>query len=285
MRAILELVRAPAALSVPGDMLAGAAAARRPAAPGLAVASLCLYLSGMALNDWADREIDAVERPERPIPSGRVSPGRAFGLAAGLTAAGLLAAALADGRRGLVRAGLLAGTVWAYDLGLKRTAAGPASMAACRTLDVLLGTGEQVRAGGLMALAIGAHTYGISLLGRAEVRGAGRGTINGALAASAVAVALTGLSCRRGNHEPAGHGQAAASALLAGYVALTGVVQAGLRASPDPDQVRRAVRLAILGLVPLQAAGVAGQGRLAQAGALLAAMPLGHWLSARMATS
>jgi len=29
----------------------------------------------MALNDYADRDLDAVERPERPIPSGRVSPG------------------------------------------------------------------------------------------------------------------------------------------------------------------------------------------------------------------
>ncbi|RGA00559.1 prenyltransferase, partial [Microbispora triticiradicis] len=34
MRAWLELVRAPAALSVPGDTLAGAAAAGRAARPG-----------------------------------------------------------------------------------------------------------------------------------------------------------------------------------------------------------------------------------------------------------
>ena len=31
-------------------------------------------MAGMALNDYADREIDAVERPGRPIPSGRVTP-------------------------------------------------------------------------------------------------------------------------------------------------------------------------------------------------------------------
>ena len=66
-------------LSVPGDVLVGAAAPgargdlRRAA--GLAGASSCLYLAGMALNDYADREVDAVERPARPIPSGRVSPG------------------------------------------------------------------------------------------------------------------------------------------------------------------------------------------------------------------
>ncbi|WP_344980642.1 UbiA family prenyltransferase, partial [Streptosporangium fragile] len=88
MRAVLELVRAPAALSVPGDTMAGAPAAGRRATPGLAAASVLLYWAGMALNDWSDREIDAVERPERPIPSGRVSPRGALGLAAGLTGAG-----------------------------------------------------------------------------------------------------------------------------------------------------------------------------------------------------
>ncbi|EWM68193.1 transferase, partial [Micromonospora sp. M42] len=88
---LAELVRAPAALSVPGDVLSGAAAAgsldRRT--PALAGASVLLYWAGMAANDWADRRLDAVERPERPIPSGRVRPSVALGVASGLTAAGL----------------------------------------------------------------------------------------------------------------------------------------------------------------------------------------------------
>src|SRR6516164_10670632 len=39
----------------------------------LLAASSCLYLAGMVFNDVFDREIDARERPKRPIPSGRVS--------------------------------------------------------------------------------------------------------------------------------------------------------------------------------------------------------------------
>ena len=46
-----------------------------PRTAGLVASSSCLYLAGMALNDYADRDVDAVERPGRPIPSGRVSPG------------------------------------------------------------------------------------------------------------------------------------------------------------------------------------------------------------------
>ncbi|MER6009069.1 SCO3242 family prenyltransferase [Nonomuraea angiospora] len=281
MRALLELVRAPAALSVPGDTMAGAVAAGRSPNPGLAVASVLMYWSGMALNDWADREADAVERPERPIPSGRVRPGAALGVAAALTGAGLAAAAIAGGRRGLTVAGLLAGAVWAYDLGLKRTAAGPASMAACRALDVLLGAGADGRAAVPMALAVGAHTYGISILGRAEVAGAAPGTAERALAATTAAAGLAAAaSLRRGAAARMGAG-----VLIAGYLASTLPVQAGLRTHPDPENVRHAVRLSILALIPLQAAALAGNGRFGAAGALLCSLPLGRWLSSRMATS
>ncbi|MFD0476850.1 UbiA family prenyltransferase [Nonomuraea thailandensis] len=141
LRDLLELVRAPAALSVPGDVAAGAAAGRAlgPRTAGLACSSVCLYWAGMAANDWADRHLDAAERPERPIPSGRVSPGTALGMAAGLTAAGLTIAGLTGGRRALAVAAPLAAAIWAYDLAAKNTRAGPLVMAACRGLDVLLG--------------------------------------------------------------------------------------------------------------------------------------------------
>lgn len=111
---VAELVRAPAALSVPGDVVAGAAAAGAlsPRTPALAGASVLLYWAGMAANDWADRELDAVERPERPIPSGRVTPSAALGLAAGLTAAGVGLAAAVGGRRAAALAVPLAASIW-----------------------------------------------------------------------------------------------------------------------------------------------------------------------------
>lgn len=141
MRAWTELFRVSALFSVPGDALAGAAAVGRSPGRGTALAigaSLCLYEAGMALNDWADREEDAVDRPHRPIPSGRISPPAALGAAGVLTAAGLALAARA-GRPALAVATGLAATVWAYDLHLKHTKAGPAAMAAARSLDLLLG--------------------------------------------------------------------------------------------------------------------------------------------------
>ncbi len=175
LRTLIDLVRAPAALSVPGDVVAGAGAAGvlTGRTAGLAVSSVCLYWAGMAANDWSDRDLDAVERPERPIPSGRITPRAALGVAVGLTAAGLGAAAAAGGRRALAVAGPLAAAVWIYDLRLKNTAAGPAGMALCRGLDVLLGAsagrlGRAVPAAAVVAV----HTWTVTELSRREVSGA-----------------------------------------------------------------------------------------------------------------
>ncbi|RFU85833.1 prenyltransferase, partial [Streptomyces triticagri] len=93
-----ELLRISAVFTVPGDALAGASAAGLRPNRGTLLGvgcSLCLYEAGMALNDWADRAEDAVERPERPLPSGRISPAAALSAAGALTAAGLGLAALA----------------------------------------------------------------------------------------------------------------------------------------------------------------------------------------------
>ena len=50
--------------------------------------------SSMVLNDYFDREIDAINNPFKPIPSGRVSPTSAIYFALFLTITGIIAAAL-----------------------------------------------------------------------------------------------------------------------------------------------------------------------------------------------
>ncbi|MGQ4511419.1 SCO3242 family prenyltransferase [Streptomyces sp. DW26H14] len=190
-RAWAELLRVSALFTVPGDALAGAAAAGARPGRGTALAigsSLCLYEAGMALNDWADREEDAVDRPHRPIPSGRVAPCAALGAAGALTAAGLALAALA-GPRTLAVSAAVAATVWAYDLKLKHTVAGPVAMGAARSLDVLLGASAAPggRAGAALpgALAVGAHTAAVTAVSRGETRGGTRAAPLAALVATA----------------------------------------------------------------------------------------------------
>ncbi|MEU4480632.1 SCO3242 family prenyltransferase [Micromonospora sp. NPDC023966] len=283
---LAELVRAPAALTVPGDVLSGAAAAgaldRRT--PALAGASVLLYWAGMAANDWADRRLDAVERPERPIPSGRIRPAAALGVAAGLTAAGLALAGAAGGRRAAAVAVPLAATIWGYDLLAKNTAAGPAVMAACRGLDVLLGAsvgptrGRDGRkappaAHGLVralpaALTVAAHTWTVTALSRREVSGADRRLPRATLAGTAL-VAATAL----GRPDPV------PVALAAGYAGRYGAAQARVLADPSPARVRAAVGAGITGLPALQGALTARAGARVLGLAVAAAAPLGRRLA------
>src|SRR5699024_845906 len=173
LKDLAELIRLPAALTVPGDALAGAAAAGtlrgwRPAA--LAASSACMYWAGMALNDYADRDLDQHERPERPIPSGRVSPRTALRVAGGLTGAGVALAAC-TGRSAACVALPLAASVWTYDLVAKPSLAGPAVMGTARALDVLLGGSAAPRRALPAALLMGVHTVGVTGLSRGEVHG------------------------------------------------------------------------------------------------------------------
>ncbi len=58
----------------------------------VALAVFAVTGAGNAVNDYFDREIDAVNRPGRPIPSGRISPDRALAWSIVLFGAGCLAA-------------------------------------------------------------------------------------------------------------------------------------------------------------------------------------------------
>ncbi|MFF4048284.1 SCO3242 family prenyltransferase [Streptomyces chartreusis] len=219
------LVRAPAALSVPGDVIAGAVAAGRPLGArtfGVIGSSVCLYWAGMALNDYADAAVDGVERPDRPVPSGRVPRRAALAVAGGLTAAGLGLAAVAGGRRSVCAALPLAGLVWAYDLKLKSTAAGGFAMAGARVLDVLAGAvvpgsgaqpaGVALRRAAVPAALVGAHTGTLMALSRHEIGGAPVRVPAATLAVSAVTALAAAVPVARSDSGSAAQGRLSSAA-------------------------------------------------------------------------
>ncbi len=287
---LAELVRAPAALSVVGDTLAGLAAARAGARAGeqagapvpirgrhllLPVASACLYLGGMALNDYADRHVDAVERPERPIPSGRVTPRAALAIGAALTAGGVAAAGVAGGRRALGVAVPLAACVWTYDLVAKDRPAGPFVMAACRGLDVLLGaTPGRMRSALPAAAGLTAHTLGVTVLSRGEVHGTtaqvaggvAAGTIAGAVAAAATPSTTTPVS------------RWTTVAAATAYAAACAPAQVRAAARPTAANARTATRSGIQAMMPLQAAWAARSGSLGTTALLAGVAAVGYGL-------
>jgi 4-hydroxybenzoate polyprenyltransferase len=142
----------------------------------LLAASSLLYLAGVVFNDVFDLELDRLERPERPLPSGRVSLAAARRLGWNLLTLGVLLGAAVGFFVGHLRPGvvaaLLATSILLYDAWLKRMPLGPLSMGTCRMLNVLLGMSavdapleaEQW----LVAGGIGVYVAGVTWFARRE---------------------------------------------------------------------------------------------------------------------
>ncbi|MFI8288573.1 SCO3242 family prenyltransferase [Streptomyces sp. NPDC085614] len=291
---------------MPGDALAGAAAAgvRPNRRTLLAVGcSLCLYEAGMTLNDWADRDEDALDRPHRPLPSGRITPRAALTASVALTAAGLGLAARA-GRPALVVATALAATVWSYDLHLKHTPAGPAAMAAARGLDLVLGataTGPLPSALPLPSAALSSaallavHTWGVTAVSRHETRGGASRAPSLALAATLAVAAVAARprpSLRRPPSPAPGRpvasrlgataGRLLTAAVAAGYARTPAAPYLHAALHPSPPLVQRSVGAGIRALIPLQATLATRAGAPGTGLALLALAPLARALARKV---
>jgi 4-hydroxybenzoate polyprenyltransferase len=257
LRAYLELVRPPNLFTAAADVLAGYLTIA-PAIGGidgqelfwLLLATVCLYGGGVVLNDYFDEPLDRVERPARPLPSGRASRIGARRLAVGLfVMAGLAAASVGVVSLAIALAIIFSATV--YDAVGKRTPFGPVNMGLCRFLKLLLGVSA---APGLLpdrltpALLLMVHVTGVTILSRGEVWGGQRGATLSMLAALAtvlVTMALLSLGGLLPNPSFA--------YFLAGYVAVVALPTARVYHDPAPRNVGLAVKWGVLGLVLLDA--------------------------------
>jgi hypothetical protein len=298
-RACLELVRLPNVFTALADVTMGflfthaAFGPRDGWALGLLLAaSGCLYASGVALNDVFDREVDARERPERPIPSGRVSVAAAKRLGWGLLVIGAAMACsvgvLATVWRPAVAGLLLAGCIVLYDGLLKPTPLGPIAMGACRMLNVLLGMSVQpipwAAEHWLVAAAIGTYIVGVTLLARNETQQGNRWQL--ALATIVILGGIGMLVCLLPvMEEPIDTlvDEPYRWYLLLGVLgALTALRLLQVIFEPYPDQVQVTVKHCILSLVIFDAA-VCYAARDIQSAAivllfLLPATILGRWI-------
>jgi len=277
---LVELVRLPAVLSVPGDALVGAALGRTRRGNLLALSSSALYAGGMALNDYSDRLVDALERPGRPIPSGRIAAAQARAVALALLASGVASARLLGGRRTKRVVLPLAALVWEYDMRAKRGAQGPVVMAACRGLDVLLGASPGALLPALpAAAAVAGHTANVTTLSRQEADGADVATVaaarRGALVVAAMPLLLSLRSGRR----------AAGLTALGSALYLAQCVPPLSAAVADPAAAQRAVGANVLGIIPLQAALLAAAGTPLRAMAVLGLLPIARRAARRRRVS
>jgi 4-hydroxybenzoate polyprenyltransferase len=151
----------------------------------LILSTVGLYGGGVVLNDVFDAELDKVERPERPIPSGLISKSSAAVFGTLLLIMGIVAAALSN-TEGVFSettflAILIAIAAVIYDKWMKHEKfLGPLTMGFCRGCNLLLGISLSALAlAQLWYLAIVPVVYiaAITMISRGEVHGGSRRTL------------------------------------------------------------------------------------------------------------
>ncbi len=296
----LQLVRLPTVFTALADILLGTqlvAAADATTSPRtlglLLIASAGLYLAGMVFNDVFDRHRDAVERPGRPLPSGRVTLSSAVTLGTVLMIGGGVAAATADGsssRAGLLVALGLAVCVLAYDGLLKTTPLGPLAMGACRSLNVLLGA---TVGGSLEALAqgpplhvaagLGIYITGVTWFARNEAGSSTRGQLTAAVLL--INIGLATLITFAGMSQTAQQQDASTSVLLLMALIVVSINRRLIAAirDPQPERVQSGVGILLLSLIMIDATlALAASGRttpaLLIASLMIPALVLKRWI-------
>ncbi len=250
----------------------------------------------MVWNDFFDLEQDRRERPGRPLPSGRIARKTAGYFGAGLLAAGLAFAVLAgfvgtsgDGTAWVgfrATAGILAGVlvlaILLYDAWLKRTWAGPIGMGLCRFLNVLLGFCATFSPNWLvafhMAAVMGFYVAGITWFARTEARTSNRTML---ILAGLLMLAGILLALPLPLHVAEGGSSVLFPYLLVGLGFLIGIPAAKAIVQPVPQRVQKAVMVALLGLVVLDAVMAITQAGIVGLLILLLLVPalfLGRWV-------
>lgn len=296
LRAYLELVRLPNVFTAISNVLLGYWFVTPP--PGnlavlaaLLAASSGLYLAGIVLNDVFDVEIDRHERPQRPLPSGRVRVRTAALFGAELllvgTALGWLAGYLVGNSTCGAVATLLAAAVLLYDGWAKTTPLGPAVMGLCRGLNVLLGmsaaTAPWSNAQACVAGGVGLYIVGVTWFARSEATQSQRAMLLGGLLTMIAGLTLTALFPLATGAPRVRIAPPAIWWALWGFLALSNLRPClSAIADPSPQRVQSAIRRCLVALVIYDAAIILALHGGAWAAVILALLApvlwLGRWI-------
>jgi hypothetical protein len=175
LSALLRLGRISNIPTVWTNVLAGSVIAGGDRNPGgialIMLAMTAFYVGGMYLNDFFDREIDARDRPGRPIHAGEIRAGAVSSIGFGLLATGI-ALMIPFGLAATVWGAMLAAVIVLYDIWHKGNVLSPIVMGTCRAL-VYIATGAALAGSASAATMVGAvalasHVAGITYVAKQE---------------------------------------------------------------------------------------------------------------------
>jgi 4-hydroxybenzoate polyprenyltransferase len=222
----------------------------------LLIATTGLYSGGIVLNDAFDADVDAQERPERPIPSGRASRQGAFILGSTLLSIGVLAASQVSHLSAILAASIATAAVLYDAFGKHHAVFGPLNMGVCRGVNLLLGVSiVPPIVGQYWFLALIPITYiaAITTLSQGEVHGGKKGNaIAASILISMVFASFFGLSLLKNYNL---FTALPFAVFLAVRVLLPMI--AAIR-EPNPEKIRTAVRAGVLSVIVLNATLTSG---------------------------
>ena len=242
----------------------------------LVISTIGLYGGGVVLNDVFDADLDKIERPERPIPSGLISRGMAALLAALLLLTGIAAAAISHPGSLFSSSFLLAIAIAlaavVYDKwGKHHSFLGPLNMGLCRGLNLLLGISilpEALLRYWLISLVPVIYIAAITMISRGEVHGGKKSTLYGAVVLYGIVIASI-LYVAFAHHTLL---QALAFLVLFSSMIFP-PLQKAIKA-PKGQLIGKAVKSGVIALIIMNAAWAAAIGTLYWALLILLLLPL-----------
>lgn len=282
----LQLMRPANIVTAISDILAGVAIASLfvqtsetinwTVLVALVVSTVGLYGGGVVFNDVFDADLDARERPERPLPSGRASMQGAIRLGSVLFLLGIAAASSVDGSAILIALAVVAMCL-IYDKWAKHSPiAGPLAMGLCRGLNLLLGMSYSFIALNEVWFLAGVHVIyiaAVTTISRGEVHGGRRSPLlfSAALYAFVVGcIAAFGLYFQEG---------VLGVGMLLPFVCFVFPPLVRAIGTLAANDIRKSVKHGVLGLIFLNAAWAAAAGMWTLACASLLLFPLSIWMA------
>ena len=284
LKALLSLTRPANLVTAIADVLAGMAIAgyfhdfAPPPAPvgWLSLATVCLYGGGVVFNDVFDAELDAIERPERPIPSGTVSKKLATVVGALLLAVGIGVSFIVNQTAGFLAVGIAVSSLVYDRFGKHHNWLGPINMGLCRGLNLLLGVSilpDQVLPWVWVGLVPIAYIAAITMISRGEVHGGSATTLRVAGLLYALVIGCVAALAQRQQQL----GTALPFLLLFGYYIFPPLWRAVKE--PIGQNIGLAVRAGVLSLIVMNAAWVAAFASFPLALLVFCLLPLSRLLA------
>ncbi len=260
----LQLMRPPNLITAVSDIWAGMALAGYLSHVGwnnniipfvlLSIASVCLYGGGVVFNDIFDADLDSIERPERPIPSGRASINKARFLGLILLAVSILLSFYIHVVSGLI-ALIVAVLALIYDKwGKHQSLVGPINMGLCRGGNLLLGISvisAAIFSVWWLAIVPVIYIAAVTIISRGEVHGSPKSYLLYSFFLYLIVIAaIISTAWLRDNIDVT-----LPFLLVFGVMVLTALFKA--IKTPKPSMIGKAVKAGVLGLILLNASWVA----------------------------